>query len=41
MKTPEPFHAIGLYYRDFHQVPVAEVVRFLAEAAAALNDSQP
>ena len=41
LKTPEPFHAIGLHYRDFHQVPDAEVVRLLAEAAAALNGSQP
>jgi putative phosphoribosyl transferase len=41
LRTPEPFHAIGLHYRDFHQVPDAEVVRLLAEAAGALNGSQP
>ncbi len=27
--TPEPFHAVGLYYRDFRQVDDEEVVRCL------------
>ncbi len=29
LRTPEPFYAIGLQYRDFHQVPDEEVVRLL------------
>jgi putative phosphoribosyl transferase len=32
--TPDPFYAIGLYYRDFHQIPDDEVVRLLAESNA-------
>ncbi len=32
--TPEPFHAVGLYYRDFEQVSDAEVTRILARANA-------
>jgi putative phosphoribosyl transferase len=35
LETPEPFYAIGVHYRDFHQVPDAEVVRLLAEAAGS------
>jgi putative phosphoribosyl transferase len=30
LKTPEPFVAIGLYYRDFHQLSDGDVVRALA-----------
>jgi putative phosphoribosyl transferase len=30
LETPEPFYAIGMYYRDFHQVADEEVVRLLA-----------
>jgi putative phosphoribosyl transferase len=30
LKTPEPFVAIGLYYRDFHQLSDEDVVRTLA-----------
>jgi hypothetical protein len=29
LETPEPFFAIGLYYRDFHQIPDEEVIRLL------------
>jgi putative phosphoribosyl transferase len=35
LETPEPFYAIGMHYRDFHQVPDGEVVRLLAEAATS------
>ncbi|MDJ0951293.1 MAG: phosphoribosyltransferase family protein [Alphaproteobacteria bacterium] len=34
LETPEPFFAIGGYYRDFHQLSDDEVVRLLAEADA-------
>ena len=33
LATPEPFYAVGLYYRDFTQTSDAEVVRLLAAAA--------
>jgi putative phosphoribosyl transferase len=36
LKMPEPFMAIGLHYRDFHQLSDADVVRTLARARAAL-----
>jgi putative phosphoribosyl transferase len=29
LKTPEPFYAIGLHYRDFHQLTDAEVMTLL------------
>ena len=32
LETPHPFYAIGMHYRDFHQIPDDEVVRLLAEA---------
>jgi putative phosphoribosyl transferase len=32
LATPEPFYAVGLYYRDFEQTGDAEVVRLLAQA---------
>ncbi len=35
LEMPEPFYAIGVHYRDFHQVPDEEVVRLLAEAATS------
>ncbi|MBL8351681.1 MAG: phosphoribosyltransferase [Burkholderiaceae bacterium] len=34
LAEPYPFEAIGLHYRDFHQVPDAEVLAALAAAAA-------
>ena len=34
LHMPDPFTAIGLHYRDFHQVPDSEVVQFLDEADA-------
>jgi putative phosphoribosyl transferase len=37
LKMPEPFMAIGLHYRDFHQLSDADVVRTLARARAALR----
>jgi putative phosphoribosyl transferase len=36
LRMPEPFMAIGLHYRDFHQLSDADVVRTLARARAAL-----
>lgn len=35
LAQPEPFHAIGLHYRDFHQLDDDEVVAALASAARA------
>ena len=35
--TPEPFHAVGLYYRNFEQTSDDEVRRLLARAAAELT----
>jgi putative phosphoribosyl transferase len=35
LMTPEPFMAIGLHYRDFHQLSDDDVIRALAQA----NDS--
>jgi putative phosphoribosyl transferase len=33
LATPEPFHAVGLHYRDFHQVEDREVIAALDAAA--------
>jgi putative phosphoribosyl transferase len=42
LETPEPFHAIGLHYEDFHQVPDEEVLEVLdAVAAAATSPDRP
>jgi putative phosphoribosyl transferase len=35
--TPEPFHAVGLYYRNFEQTTDDEVRRLLAQADADLT----
>jgi putative phosphoribosyl transferase len=32
LATPEPFHAVGLWYRDFTQTEDEEVVALLARA---------
>jgi predicted phosphoribosyltransferase len=32
---PEPFVAIGLYYRDFHQLSDEDVMRALAQRGGA------
>jgi len=32
LDTPTPFYAIGMHYRDFHQVSDSEVVHILGEA---------
>jgi predicted phosphoribosyltransferase len=32
LASPEPFYAVGLYYRDFSQTDDAEVIRLLAKA---------
>jgi putative phosphoribosyl transferase len=34
LTTPEPFVAIGLHYRDFHQLSDEDVMRALADAGA-------
>src|SRR5262249_22970320 len=34
LEMPEPFVAIGLYYRDFHQLSDEDVVRILRQAHA-------
>jgi putative phosphoribosyl transferase len=34
LAQPEPFHAIGLHYRDFSQLEDADVLRLLADDAA-------
>ncbi len=31
LETPEPFYAVGQHYRDFDQVPDADVIRILRE----------
>jgi putative phosphoribosyl transferase len=37
LAEPDPFHAIGLHYADFHQVSDDEVIDALDEAAASWN----
>jgi putative phosphoribosyl transferase len=32
LRQPEPFHAVGAHYLDFHQVPDAEVIALLDAA---------
>ena len=34
LQSHEPFHAIGLYYEDFHQVSDKEVIDLLSKALA-------
>ena len=41
LAMPEPFHAIGLHYDDFHQVPDAEVLEALDAAHDAAQQSTP
>ena len=38
--TPEPFHAVGLWYRDFSQVTDGEVRALLAQASEAPSERQ-
>jgi putative phosphoribosyl transferase len=40
LATPEPFHAVGAHYRDFHQLTDAEVIRHLDAAAAMARREQ-
>lgn len=37
IRTPEPFHAVGLWYEDFSQVSDAEVRELLDQSAAAVH----
>lgn len=39
--SPEPFRAIGLWYRDFDQTGDAEVIRLLAAARQADAEESP
>lgn len=32
LATPEPFHAVGQWYSDFHAVEDYEVIRLLQDA---------
>jgi putative phosphoribosyl transferase len=41
LKMPEPFMAIGLHYRDFHQLSDEDVVRALAKASSRLPTEKP
>jgi putative phosphoribosyl transferase len=42
LATPQPFRAVGVYYRDFHQVEDDEVMAALAEGGAGPGlDTQP
>jgi putative phosphoribosyl transferase len=34
LAVPEPFHAIGLHYRDFHQLSDREVIDMLAKSSS-------
>jgi len=38
LMTPEPFYAVGNHYADFTQVEDSQVLRYLADAAAALRN---
>jgi putative phosphoribosyl transferase len=37
LRTPEPFHAVGLYYTNFEQTTDDEVRRLLSEAVTSAN----
>ena len=37
LRTPEPFMAVGYWYRDFRQVSDAEVIELLRKAAARID----
>jgi predicted phosphoribosyltransferase len=37
--TPEPFHAVGRWYRDFSQTTDEEVAALLAQPRPAMNNS--
>jgi putative phosphoribosyl transferase len=39
LATPEPFYAISLHYRDFHQVPDSEVVQLLDAALSSYQQA--
>ena len=41
LAQPEPFHAIGLHYADFHQVPDDEVLAILATFSASRAGEPP
>jgi putative phosphoribosyl transferase len=41
LETPEPFHAIGLYYRDFAQVSDEQVIALLAARGPAKVAEEP
>jgi putative phosphoribosyl transferase len=39
--TPEPFDAVGVWYRDFEQISDEEVVRLLATGAGGISPDSP
>ena len=41
LATPEPFHAVGPHYRDFHQVEDDEVIAALDAAAGSATSGSP
>jgi putative phosphoribosyl transferase len=41
LQTPEPFYAIGLYYRDFGQVSDQEVIALLSQAGPPAETAAP
>ena len=41
LPTPEPFRAVGLWYRDFAQTTDAEVIALLDRAARELGTGGP
>jgi putative phosphoribosyl transferase len=40
LERPEPFHAIGAHYRDFHQISDEEVVRLLRSVDAQFHSER-
>lgn len=41
LETPEPFYAVGQWYRDFPQTSDDEVVQLLGEAGPGRDDASP
>jgi putative phosphoribosyl transferase len=37
LDTPDPFFSVGQFYRDFHQVDDAEVIRLLGQSNTAAD----
>ena len=41
LASPEPFHAVGEFYRQFEQVPDADVASLLAQAGSGVDSHEP